>query len=167
VSLAAFARFERSLADDRVTHDGQFAVENINFDLAEGVSLDQAVRAIDRAMAAIGLPGEIQGSLGGSGQQFQQAQQSQHGNRTGLFGRIAQAHQQIAHHQVEKGQQIAMHMGQLGFKMGATGRSGNPGVFAGGKVTQIDQQKAIRHKASHGQETQSHIGMARGTEVFF
>ena len=75
--LAAFSRFERSLADDRVTHDGQFAVENINFDLAEGVSLDQAVRAIDRAMAAIGLPGEIQGSLGGSGQQFQQAQQSQ------------------------------------------------------------------------------------------
>ena len=77
VPLAAFSRFERSLADDRVTHDGQFAVENINFDLAEGVSLDQAVRAIDRAMAAIGLPGEIQGSLGGSGQQFQQAQQSQ------------------------------------------------------------------------------------------
>ncbi|HCH75985.1 MAG TPA: hypothetical protein DFM08_05235, partial [Pseudomonas sp.] len=42
VPLAAFARYERSLEEDRVSHDGQFAAENIDFDLAPDVSLDQA-----------------------------------------------------------------------------------------------------------------------------
>ena len=34
VPLAAFAHYERSLEEDRVSHDGQFAAENIDFDLA-------------------------------------------------------------------------------------------------------------------------------------
>ena len=77
VPLAAFARYERSLEEDRVSHDGQFAVENIDFDLAEGVSLDQALLAIDRAVAAIGLPSDVQGRLGGTGDVFKAAQESQ------------------------------------------------------------------------------------------
>lgn len=77
VPLAAFTRFETSLEEDRVNHDGQFAAESISFDLAEGVSLDQATRAIDRAVAAIGMPSEVQGRMGGSGDAFQQTQQQQ------------------------------------------------------------------------------------------
>lgn len=77
VPLSAFARYERSLEEDRVTHEGQFAAENIDFDLAPGVSLDQATRAIERAVAAIGLPSEVQGRLGGSGDAFQSTQQGQ------------------------------------------------------------------------------------------
>ncbi|TWH64665.1 multidrug efflux pump [Azomonas agilis] len=77
VPLSSFARYEYSLEEDRVNHDGQFAVENIDFDLAPGVSLDQALLAIDRAMAAVGLPTEVQGRLGGTGQAFASVQQGQ------------------------------------------------------------------------------------------
>jgi len=77
VPLSAFAHYERSLEEDRVTHEGQFAAENIDFDLAPGVSLDQATRAIERAVAAIGMPSEVQGRLGGSGSAFESTQQGQ------------------------------------------------------------------------------------------
>jgi len=77
VPLAAFARYERSLEEDRVSHDGQFAAENIDFDLAPDVSLDQATRAIERAVASIGMPSEVQGRLGGTGDVFQSTQEGQ------------------------------------------------------------------------------------------
>ncbi|KTS79249.1 acriflavine resistance protein B [Pseudomonas oryzihabitans] len=70
VPLAAFAHYTNSLAEDRVTHDGQFASESINFDLAPDVSLEQATRAVQRAVAAIGLPSDVQGRLGGSANIF-------------------------------------------------------------------------------------------------
>ena len=77
VPLSAFARYERSLEEDRVSHDGQFAAESIDFDLAPDVSLDQATRAIERAVAAIGLPSEVQGRLGGTGDIFKATQEGQ------------------------------------------------------------------------------------------
>ncbi|KTT58260.1 acriflavine resistance protein B [Pseudomonas oryzihabitans] len=70
VPLAAFAHYTNSLAEGRVTHDGQFASESINFDLAPDVSLEQATRAVQRAVAAIGLPSDVQGRLGGSANIF-------------------------------------------------------------------------------------------------
>ncbi|MGB4074479.1 efflux RND transporter permease subunit [Pseudomonas sp.] len=77
VPLSSFARWERSLEEDRVHHQGQFAAENIGFALAEGVSLDQASAAIDNAIARVGLPTEVQGMMGGTGGAFQQTQQNQ------------------------------------------------------------------------------------------
>ena len=77
VPLSTFAHWERSLEEDRVNHQGQFAAENIGFSLAEGVSLDQASRAIDNAVARVGLPTEVQGMLGGTGAAFQQTQGNQ------------------------------------------------------------------------------------------
>ncbi|WP_263145775.1 efflux RND transporter permease subunit [Pseudomonas sp. RIT-PI-AD] len=77
VPLSAFSHYERSLEEDRVSHEGQFAAESISFDLAPGVSLDQAAKAIDRAVAAIGMPTEVQGRMGGSADMFQTAQKSQ------------------------------------------------------------------------------------------
>ncbi|MDZ4336275.1 MAG: multidrug efflux RND transporter permease subunit [Pseudomonas sp.] len=77
VPLSSFARWERSLEEDRVHHQGQFAAENIGFSLAEGVSLDQASQAIDNAIARIGLPTEVQGMMGGTGGAFKQTQQNQ------------------------------------------------------------------------------------------
>ncbi|MGE8498019.1 MAG: efflux RND transporter permease subunit [Pseudomonas sp.] len=77
VPLSTFARWERSLEEDRVSHQGQFAVENIGFSLAEGVSLEQATRAIDRAVAELSLPTEVQGMMGGTGGAFQQTQDNQ------------------------------------------------------------------------------------------
>jgi multidrug efflux pump len=77
VPLSTFARWERGLEEDRVNHQGQFAAENIGFALAEGVSLDQASRAIEDAVARLGLPTEVQGTLGGTGAAFQQTQGNQ------------------------------------------------------------------------------------------
>src|SRR5690606_19760530 len=77
VPLSALAHWERSLENDRVSHQGQFAVENIGFSLAEGVSLDQATRAIDRAISQLNLPTEVQGTLGGTGAAFQKTQGNQ------------------------------------------------------------------------------------------
>ncbi|MVW75920.1 multidrug efflux RND transporter permease subunit [Pseudomonas xionganensis] len=77
VALSSFARWQPSLEEDRVHHQGQFAAENISFGLAEGVSLDQASAAIDRAVARLNLPTQVQGVIGGTGAAFQQTQQNQ------------------------------------------------------------------------------------------
>jgi multidrug efflux pump len=77
VPLSAFTRYEFSLINDRVQHRGQFASENVGFGLAKGVSLEQGLAAIDRAMAGIMLPTAIQGQLSGTAQSFQQSLQRQ------------------------------------------------------------------------------------------
>lgn len=70
VPLSAIAHWERSLAEDKVEHQGQFAAENIGFNLAPGVSLEQATSAVRRAVSRLNLPTEVQGVLGGTGNQF-------------------------------------------------------------------------------------------------
>ena len=77
VPLSTIARWELSLEDDSVKHDGQFAAESINFALAPGVSLDKASAAIADAVARVGLPTAVQGKMGGTGGVFQQSQQAQ------------------------------------------------------------------------------------------
>jgi multidrug efflux pump len=77
VPLSAFTRYEYSLINDRVSHRNQFAAENVGFSLAQGVSLEQGLAAIDAAMAKIMLPTEIQGQLAGTAQSFQQSLQQQ------------------------------------------------------------------------------------------
>ncbi len=78
VPLSAFTRYDFSLIEDRVQHRGQFASDNIGFALAPGVSLDQALAAIDAAMARIMLPTEVQGQLAGAARTFQRALDNQH-----------------------------------------------------------------------------------------
>ena len=77
IPLSAFTRWESSLQQERVQHDGQFAVESIGFSLAPGVSLEAASAAIEKAMARINLPNEVQGKLGGTAGVFQQSQGAQ------------------------------------------------------------------------------------------
>ncbi|RMS17784.1 efflux RND transporter permease subunit [Pseudomonas syringae] len=77
VPLSSIAHYERSLANDRVSHDGQFAAENISFDLAEGASLDKATVAIERAIAAIGLPSDIISKMAGTANAFASTQKGQ------------------------------------------------------------------------------------------
>jgi multidrug efflux pump len=78
VPLSAFTRYDYALVEDRVAHREQFVAENIGFSLAPGVSLQQALQAIDRAMARIMLPTEVQARLAGSAQTFQSALENQH-----------------------------------------------------------------------------------------
>lgn len=77
VPLSAFARYDYSLIDDRVRHSSQFAAINIGFSLAPGVSLEEALAAIDRAVAGIMMPTEIHGRLSGTAQTFQRSLQNQ------------------------------------------------------------------------------------------
>ncbi|MBV6286204.1 efflux RND transporter permease subunit [Pseudomonas aegrilactucae] len=77
VPLSTFARYENSLAEDRVSHEGQFAAEDISFDLAEGVSQDQALAAVERAVAKVGLPEDVIAKLGGTGDAFTKNAQGQ------------------------------------------------------------------------------------------
>lgn len=77
VPLSGFARWERSLEEDRVNHQGQFAAESIGYSLAPDVSQDQANTAIRRAVAELNLPTEVQGLLGGTGGQFEKEAQGQ------------------------------------------------------------------------------------------
>ena len=77
VPLSAFTTWESTLQQERVQHDGQFAIESIGFALAPGVSLEQASVAIENAMAKINLPNAVQGRLGGTAGVFTQSQGAQ------------------------------------------------------------------------------------------
>lgn len=65
VPLSAFTKRSYSLADDWVQHRDQFAARAISFALAPGVSLEQARTAIDRAIAPLMLPTDVQAKLAG------------------------------------------------------------------------------------------------------
>ncbi|TYO77032.1 MMPL family transporter [Pseudomonas sp. CK-NBRI-02] len=77
VPLSSFARYENSLANDRVSHEGQFASEAIAFDVAEGYSPDQAMAAVERTVAKLGLPEEVIAKLGGTADAFAKTTQGQ------------------------------------------------------------------------------------------
>jgi multidrug efflux pump len=77
VPLSAFTRYDYSMIEDRVRHRAQFAAENIGFSLADGVSLDQALAAIDQALASIMLPRQVQVQLSGTARTFQRTLQGQ------------------------------------------------------------------------------------------
>ena len=77
VPLSSIAHYENSLADDSVSHEGQFASESISFDLVNGVTLDVATPLIERALVRVGLPEDIIVKVAGTGDAFAAAQKSQ------------------------------------------------------------------------------------------
>ena len=70
VPLSAFTRIEQSRAPLAINHQGQFPVVTLSFNLAPGVSLGEAVRAIDRAKAEVGMPAGIQAGFQGTARAF-------------------------------------------------------------------------------------------------
>ena len=77
VPLSAIARFEPSVAPLAVNHQGQFVASTISFNLPVGVSLSDATRAIDDAMARIGVPTSVHGTFQGTARVFQASLASQ------------------------------------------------------------------------------------------
>lgn len=77
VPLSAFSQYRYSTAPDRVPHDGQFAAANIAFNLAPGITLEEAQRAVDQALAELMLPSAVQGQWGGASRMLRQAQDEQ------------------------------------------------------------------------------------------
>jgi multidrug efflux pump len=77
VPLSAFATFGPTNTPLGVNHQGQFVASTISFNLAPDVSLSQATRAVEDALARIGVPNTVRGSFQGSARAFQASLASQ------------------------------------------------------------------------------------------
>jgi multidrug efflux pump len=71
VPLSAFSRFAPSTTPLAVTHQGQFPSVTLSFNLALGVSLSEAVAAIQAAERELASPASIRGSFQGTALAFQ------------------------------------------------------------------------------------------------
>ena len=69
--LSAFAHWTTKAGPQTISHQGQFPVITISFNLAPGVSLSDAVTAIDQAKADLGMPPTIEAAYQGETQAFQ------------------------------------------------------------------------------------------------
>ncbi len=77
VPLSAFASFGPTNTPLGVNHQGQFVASTISFNLAPDVSLSQATRAVEDALARIGVPTTVRGTFQGSARVFQASLASQ------------------------------------------------------------------------------------------
>ena len=77
VPLSAVARFEPASTLLSVNHQGQFPVVTMSFNLAPGAALGDAVRAIEKAMRDINMPGDVRGSFQGAAKAFQASVENQ------------------------------------------------------------------------------------------
>jgi hydrophobe/amphiphile efflux-1 (HAE1) family protein len=71
VPLSAFAHFKREATSLAVNHQSQFPSVTISFNLAPGVALGEAVKAVEASVHELGMPGGIRGSFMGVAQAFQ------------------------------------------------------------------------------------------------
>ena len=77
VPLSMFARHAPTETSLAVNHHSQFVASTISFNLAPGVSLSQATRAIDDALGRIGVPHTVRGSFQGSARAFRAVLETQ------------------------------------------------------------------------------------------
>ncbi len=77
VPLSAFTHYETTSDTLQVNHQGQFPAVTLSFNLAPGVALGDAVRAIEGSLRNMGLPGTIHGKFAGTAQAFQASLASQ------------------------------------------------------------------------------------------
>ncbi|NCP39355.1 MAG: MMPL family transporter [Rhodoferax sp.] len=77
VPLSMLAQVEQTEAALNVNHHSLLAATTVSFNLAKGVSLSQATRAIERAMQEITVPATIRGSFQGSARAFREVLDSQ------------------------------------------------------------------------------------------
>ncbi len=70
VPLSAFTHIEMQNAPLAINHQGQFPVVNLSFNLAPGVSLGDATKAIEQAEAEINLPKSINTGFQGTAAAF-------------------------------------------------------------------------------------------------
>jgi multidrug efflux pump len=71
VPLSAIAHFETTTGPLSINHQGQFPSVTISFNLGNGTSLGEAVKAIQQAGAEVGLPPSIQLAFQGTARAFQ------------------------------------------------------------------------------------------------
>ena len=73
VPLSAIAHFEQGSSPLAISHQGQFPAGTISFNLAPGAALGDAVDAIRRTEAEIGLPPGVRPAFAGTAQAFQES----------------------------------------------------------------------------------------------
>ncbi len=71
VPLSAFTRIEETTSPLAVNHQGQFPVATVSFNLAPGVSLGQAVEAVNQVKRDLQLPESIAASFQGTAKAFE------------------------------------------------------------------------------------------------
>ena len=71
VPLSAFTHVETSSAPITVNHQGQFPVVTLSFNLAPDASLGDAVNAVNKVKAEIGMPPSMQAAFQGTAEAFQ------------------------------------------------------------------------------------------------
>jgi multidrug efflux pump len=71
VPISAFAHWSEGVTPLAIPHQGQFPASTISFNLADGVSLSDAVTAINKAEIDMGLPANITGKFAGTAQAYQ------------------------------------------------------------------------------------------------
>jgi len=77
VPLSAFSHYEPSTTSLAVAHQGQFPAMTYSFNLPVGMSLSDAVTAVNGAMVKIFLPATIHGNFQGTAQVFQSSMSSE------------------------------------------------------------------------------------------
>jgi len=71
VPLVAFTHVVLGTTSLAVNHQGQFPAVTLSFNVAPGLALGDAIRAIDTAKQELGFPASIQGAFQGTAQAFQ------------------------------------------------------------------------------------------------
>ncbi|MDG2538389.1 efflux RND transporter permease subunit [Dyella jiangningensis] len=74
VPLTAFAHQQAGLAPTQITHENQYTVMSVSFNLAPGVSMGEALEIIQATGKQMRLPGDIRINVGGDFRRFQQSQ---------------------------------------------------------------------------------------------
>ena len=70
VPLSTFTHFESGTVPIVINHQGQFPCVTISFNLAPGVALGEATKAIEKAQKEIGMPLSVQASFQGTAEAF-------------------------------------------------------------------------------------------------
>jgi len=71
IPLESLCTHEAATTALLVNHTGQFPSATVSFNLAAGVSLGQAVEAVERTAADLGMPATVRGSFSGTARMFQ------------------------------------------------------------------------------------------------
>jgi len=77
IPLSTFTHFTEGITPIALPHQGQFPAATLSFNLAAGVSLDDAVAAVNKAELDIGMPANITGKFAGTAQAFQDSLKSE------------------------------------------------------------------------------------------
>jgi hydrophobe/amphiphile efflux-1 (HAE1) family protein len=73
VPLTAVTRIERTLQPLVINHQGQFPAATISFSLAPDVTIDEATRAVDRAVAELHIPDTLHAEFQGDARAYRQS----------------------------------------------------------------------------------------------